>query len=557
MLSELILENFILVEKAALSFGRGLTVITGATGAGKSLFIKALKLVLGGRADTSVLRPGSKQASVQALFEIPEEIRQILLLHGIETDDSLIVRRIIPAEGKGRIFINGVLSTLQQLRKITGPLVTIAGQHEFQNLLKREKHLGMLDEFGNLQNECSGLAELHRKSSVIRAGLDKLRDEYGRSREEKGRIRLEQELIDKIDPREHEEEELEQERTILKASSRLRELGEEIYQKLYAARGSITEELSLCRASMEKMSGIDPSLIPLRDLLDSITYQADDLAISLRDYIQKLPLDISRLEKIEERLFQLQKLRKRFGPDIASVLSYRKELEKEIARFDKLEGEIASLSGRLQEADKKLCRKAALLTRKRKMICGKMEQAVLKELSALNLPNASFRVNIISPSDIRPEDVTPSGADQVEFLFSANPGQPLRPLAKVASGGELSRILLAIKIITGKRDLEETLVFDEIDAGLGGEVAENVGRKLKKMGRSHQVIVITHFPQIAAMGQRHLVVEKRERTAETITEVRHLSGSDRLDEIVRMLGGETDTARKYARELLGPVLRRT
>lgn len=557
MLLELILENFILAERADFSFGPGFTVITGATGAGKSLFVKAMKLILGERADTSVPRHGSKQATVQALFEIPEEFRKGLLDHGIETGGELIIKRVIPAKGKGRIFINGCLATLQQLRRVTGGLVSIASQHEFQTLLKREKHLDIIDEFGNLGQECSQVSRLYGETIHLRKRLQRLREKYLEWKDEKDRIRKEQRLIDEIKPKEHEEEGLLRERAVLKSSSQLRSLGEEAYQRLYASRGSITEEMSFCQASLEKMADLDPDLGPLREQIDSVTYQAEDLAISLRDYLHGLPLDLSRLDKIEERLFRLQELKKKYGSEISDVLSYRRDLEERLTEFDGLEQEIETASHKLGEAEERLCSEAKDLSRKRKGLCRGMEQAVLKELAALNLQKAAFKVKMVSPSDILPEAVGQRGADQVEFLFSANPGQPLRPLAKVASGGELSRILLALKTITGKRDLEETLVFDEIDAGLGGEIADSVGMKLRKMGESNQVIAITHFPQIAAMGQGHLVVEKREQNGGTITEVKDISPDDRLSEIVRMLGGETETAKKYAHQLLGSVLRGT
>ena len=557
MLSELILENFIIAERAAFSFGPGFTVITGATGAGKSLFVKAMKLVLGGRADTSILRHGSDQATVQALFEIPEEFSRTVLEHGIETGDELIIRRVIPSRGKARIFINGCLATVRQLKQITGGLVSIASQHEFQNLLKSENHLEMIDEFGGLEQERSRVSRLHGETTALRKKMRDLRKRYMEWKDEKGRIHEEQHLIDEIKPKEHEEAELLRERVVLKSSSELRSLGEEAYQKLYSSRGSITEELSFCRASVEKMADLDSDLGPIREQIDSVTYQAEDLAISLRDYLHGLPMDLSGLDRIEERLFKLQELKKRFGPEISDVLSYRQALEDRLTDFDGLEHEIDAAAKRLVEAEERLCREAAGLSRKRKGLCRNMEQAVLKELSALNLKKAAFEVKVVSPDDILPEAIGPRGADQVEFLFSANPGQPLRPLVRVASGGELSRILLALKTISGGRDLEETLIFDEIDAGLGGEVAENVGVKLRKMGKSNQVIAITHFPQIAAMGQGHLVVEKREHDGGTITEVKDISPDDRLDEIVRMLGGETETAKRYAHELLGSVFRGT
>ncbi|RUM89915.1 MAG: DNA repair protein RecN [Thermodesulfatator sp.] len=557
MLSELIIEDFVLVERAAFSFGERFTAITGATGAGKSLFVKALKLVLGARADTSVVRPGAKQAVIQAFFEIQADTLKELARLGIETDGELIIRRIIPGQGRGRIFINGILSSLQQLKTITAPVLSIASQHEFQNLLKKEMHQELLDEFGALEKARIQVGQLHAQTSALRRTLKELRKKNSQIEEEKARIEAEQKLIDETRPRINEEEQLEHDRMVLKSAAELRSVGEDIYHRLYAARGSITEELAACRANMEKMASLDPGLKSVKELLDSVTFQADDIAISIRDYLQNLPLDISRLNQVEERLYRLQALKRKFGPELADVISYRKSLDAELEKFDRLELEMQKISRELDKVEKKLCRAAQELSEKRKEIAPKMERSVLRELSALDLDRASFHVNIHTPTVTDAAAIGPRGADRVEFYFSANPGQPERPLAQVASGGELSRILLALKTITGSRNANETLLFDEIDAGLGGEIAENVGKKLKEMSRHQQVIAITHFPQIAAMADMHITVEKIEEHGKTITTIRHLSDNERLDEIVRMLGGETDTARKYAGELLGTVLRRT
>ncbi len=557
MLSELIIQDFVLVKRAVFSFGPGLTVITGATGAGKSLFVKALKLLLGDRADISVLRPGAQQATIQALFEIREDVEKSLLESGIATEGELVVRRVIQAGGRSRIFLNGVLVTLSQLREMAPKLAGIASQHEFQHLLKRERHLEILDDFGNLEKERLEIKRLYQETTAIKRALEELRKRYENRDEERERILRERKLIDDVNPREGEEEELEQERRILRASTTLRELGEEIYARLYAARESITEELSACRASMEKMAQLDPELQPVRELMESLSFQADDLAISIRDYIQALPLDISRLEQVEERLFRLQGLRKKFGPEISDVLSHREALERQLKDFQGIELEIEAEEKRLQKAGARLCRAAADLSRRRRLLAAEMEQAVMQELRALDLSRARFKIQVETPAKMTPEDIGPWGADRVEFFFSANPGQPLRPLGRVASGGELSRILLAIKTVSIHKGMEETLIFDEIDAGLGGEIAENVGKKLRDMGKRHQVIAITHFPQIAALADTHLAVEKTEKGGKTLTGVRRLSEDERLQEILRMLGGDSESARRYASELLGPVLGRS
>ncbi len=557
MLAELILENFILMERAAFAFDSGFTVITGATGAGKSLLVKALKLLLGARADTSVVRPGAEYATIQALFEISADLEKALGDLGLEIQGELVIRRVIHSKGKSRVYLNGNLTTLQQLRDVATRLLNIASQHEFQNLLKKERQLEMLDDFGNLHRDRIKLARLYNDAARLRKKAQELQKQYDQREDEIERIKWQIKLIDDVDPKEDEEHKLEKERSLLRSSSKLRELGDEIYQRLYGAQGSVTEELSNCRISMSKMVELDPGLEPLRELLEAISFQADDIAMSIRDYLHALPSDIVKLDSIEERLFKLQGLKKRFGPEISDVLAHRQALEKELDRYQHLEHEMEHVFERLKKADEKLCKAAKELSTKRKRLCKAMEEAVAQELSSLDLQRARFKVRLTCPLEISAESVSRRGADQVEFAFSANPGQPLRPLALVASGGELSRILLALKSIGGKQEIEETLVFDEIDTGLGGEVAENVGRKLKKMGKTHQVIAITHFPQIAAMGERHLVVEKQDRHGATISEIRELSPKERLDEIVRMLGGETETAKRYANELLDTVLRRT
>jgi DNA repair protein RecN (Recombination protein N) len=550
MLLELGLENFILFEKVSLCLSSGLTVLTGETGAGKSLLVQALKLILGARADLQQIRTGAKQALVQAVFDVSTEVRGQLEDMGISCDDELVIRRTVPRTGKGRIYVNGAIVSLQDLRQIVSGLASLAGQHEYQELLRRERHGPWLDRFSGLGHEVDQITSLYQEIKGLQTNLQSTMAAKEEVAEEKDRLRQEAEEIDRIAPKPGEEERLEQELKVLKAAEALRTLGDNCYRTLYADKGSIQEKLAICRQDLKRMADLDPTLEKTVKELNSVIYQAEEVVWTVRDYIHGLPTDLSQLEQIEERIHGLRQLKRHFGPTIEDVLAYRNDVEIKLATLYESDDRIENLKTRLEEKEKKLVNAALDLSKKRRQGAKRLSKAIKAELSDLKLAKTDFMVDVEATERPIASDVGPKGLDKVQFLFSPNVGQPLRPLASIASGGELSRVMLALRAVLARQAGIETIVFDEIDAGIGGEVAEKVGFKLKALSFFGQVVTITHFPQIAARGDHHIALEKVVKGDKTAIVIREVEGNQRLEELTRMLGGDRKTAMAYAGELL-------
>ena len=553
MLKELIIENFVLIDRAEVFFAPEFTVVTGDTGAGKSLLIKALSMLMGARGDSRVVGKRGRKATIQAVFDPGDNVREILNERSIECEGELVLRRVISRDGKNRVFINGVITTLFDLRHISSELLSLAGQHEFQRLLSVDIHRRWLDEFAGIETENFSL--LLKEFRRLKEELNALFEKQARLKARREELLDDARIIDEIDPEPEEEDRLMEERRLLRQTEKVRGLAQELFQRLYGERGNVLEGLSSCSRLIERLSSVDPDLQRLCSQMDSIIVEADDVASSIRDYLYNLPMDDSRLRQVEERLFELKRLRKRFGPSLEDVLEYRGRIKEELAGMDSLEEKIEEKKGLLKEKGRALLKEAKEISKRRREAARLFQEAVQHQLRDLNLKRAKFQVEVTSPSEPSVEDIGATGLDKVGFLFCANPGQELKPLTEVASGGELSRILLAIKVVMGKGRGSETLIFDEIDSGLGGEVAEKVGRKLRAISDTCQVIAISHFPQIAALAHSHVVVKKEQGQSDTVSRVFQVEGKERVEEIARMLGGESGKAREYAKELLGPVFR--
>ena len=528
----------------------GLTVLTGETGAGKSLLVQALKLILGARADLQQIRAGTKQALVQAVFEASSEVQGKLEDMGIPCDDELVIRRTVPRTGKGRIYVNGAIVSLQNLKQIVSGLVSLAGQHEYQELFRRERHGPWLDRFYGLEDEVDQITSLYQETKELQTYLQRATAAKEEAAKEVDRLRQESQEIDKIAPKPGEEERLEQELKVLKAAEALRTLGDNCYRILYANKGSIQEKLASCRQDLKRMADLDPTLEKNVKELDSVAYQAEEVAWTIRDYIHGLPTDLSQLEQIEERIYGLRELKRHFGPTIEGVLAYRNDIEIKLTALYENGDRIGNLKIRLEEKEKGLVNAAIELSKKRRQGAKKLSKAIKAELSALKLAKTDFVVDVETTESPIAMDVGLRGLDKVQFLFSPNVGQPLRHLASIASGGELSRVMLALRAALAKQTGIETIVFDEIDAGIGGEIAEKVGFKLKTLSLFSQVVTITHFPQIAARGDHHIALEKIVKGDKTVIMMKEVEGNQRLDELTRMLGGDRETAMAYAGKLL-------
>ena len=555
MLRELSLKNFVLIEEAELRPAPDFTVITGDTGAGKSLLVKAFKLILGARAESRLVGQWGKRALVQAVFDEDEYIRDFLDERGIDCQGELVVRRVISADGKGQIFINSVRCILADLRTLAGHLVSIAGQHEFQRLLDKETQIRWLDEYARIS--ISRLSSMLFEARALQEEMSSLVAKRERLRERREELLEEMKAIDEIAPEPGEEDALSGELRLLKQVEKMRNLGQELYQRLYGERQSVVDGLVGCGKLLEKMALIDPSLEDLASRMESLVLEADDVSASIRDYLFNLPLDDSRLRQVEDRLFKLRSLKKRFGPSIEDVMRHRQTIEKELSQMEDIDFRLEKMRGKLDKKEREVVDEARKISKKRKEAAERFQSAVKEQLKELNLPRVRFEVRIDTPTEPDLADIGSKGMDRVSFFFSANPGQALQPLSQVASGGELSRVLLAIKVVMGGMAESETLIFDEIDSGLGGEVAEKVGMKLRAISHKTQVIAITHFPQIASLAHSHVLVQKRQYESHTASRMFELKGRERIQEIARMLGGDSEKAKEYAKELLGPVFRGT
>ncbi|MFN3198982.1 MAG: DNA repair protein RecN [Bradymonadia bacterium] len=558
MLTTITIRNFAIIERTELEFGAGLTVITGETGAGKSILIDALNLVLGGRASTEVIRSGEDKASVEAVFDVTRaaDLRGRLDAYGIETGAELLVRRVLSRSGRHRVYLNGTLATVNMLAEIAGGLVDISGQHEHYSLLRTDFHLDLLDRVAGLDTKRAAVAKAHAAIASIDRELADI--------EGQERTRLEREEFLKFQLREledarlddpNEEEELEQEAIRLGNAERLRQEALDAEAALYTVDGSAVERLEMAVRAAQALGELDADLKPLADDLHSALAIAEEAARTLGQYAHQISGDPQRLDEIHSRLALFARLRRRFGADLTEVIARRDAMRAELSSLGGMDARIAELKAKRADAGAALVRTAKALTDARKAGAAWLSEAVAGELADLGMPRAISQV-AIEPLERGLEFdgrfFSPRGADKVELRFSANPGSPPQPLSKIASGGELSRFMLAVKRIIAERDPVPTYVFDEVDSGVGGPTAVAIGRKLKAVSVRRQALCITHLPQIAALADRHLHVSKNIEGDQTTSEVTELDRNGRIEELARMLGGTaiTGTTRAHAEEML-------
>jgi len=551
MLKELRIKNLAIIGDLSVSFGNGLNVLTGETGAGKSIIVDALGLALGDRAQTDMIRSGEKEASVQAYFELDDAVS----LPDIGTDISkdIVLRRTLSASGKSRAFINDTMVTLHTLSEIGKSLVDIHSQHEHQSLLKTEKQRSMLDSYGRLQPDLDTVAALFQEELVLRNELDDLGAKVKERAYRSDLLRFQVNEIDTASLKAGEKENLEEERNILSNLSRLNELIEKAYSLLYSSDNSCTEQLSSVLSALREMHAIDTSIEETLLVLESAIPLVDDAAIALRGYREKYNIDPDRLEVVDDRLELFRKLGKKYGKDISEIINFRDKAVEELSVIESSDEKLVSIQTDLRQKQAALLQAAKLLSEKRSKNARKIEALIIANLKDLAFGAPSFKIDICQEKDHDNKYVINShGMDRVEFLFSANPGEPLKPLSRIISGGELSRVMLALKSILAEVDSLPVLIFDEVDAGIGGRTAESVGKKLRAISQKHQLLCITHLPQIASLGDFHLKIEKKDKDKRVTIDVREIEGKERQDEIARMLSGtSTETSLKHAEELLG------
>ena len=544
-------ENYAVVERVRVRFHAGLNLLTGETGSGKSIVVDALGLILGGRASAGMVRSDTERARVAAIFEAPEDTALLHLLEqaGAPVEDGeLLIEREILAGGKSRAFLGSRPVAMALLREIAPFLGDIHGQHEQQQLFSSQAQLRSLDDFAGLDAQRDELGGLFRRWRSIESELEEL----NRSEQEKLRMAdlwsFQRNEIDAVALQPGEDAQLEQERLVLRNVAKLQENANAAYAALYEEQESVSAQLRTALKKVEELAKIDASLEHVAETLKNAAIGVDDASDAIRDYLDKLEADPKRLDEIESRLALLERLKRKYGASLDHILAFLEDVRAKLEAIEtagerrtKLEQDLTQSAAAYQE-------RAAALTSARQAAADKLAKKVETELDALALENAVFRV------DLRETNWSENGADRAEFSISANAGEEPRPLDKVASGGELSRIALALKTSLGQSDntVRRTLVFDEIDTGIGGGVAEAVGRRLKKLSGSNQVLCVTHLAQVAGFADHHYSVEKREVKGRTVAEIEELTGDARTREIGRMLSGQkvTPEALKHAEQLI-------
>ncbi len=543
MLKELRIKNLAIIDDLKVVFEEGLNVLTGETGAGKSIIVDSLNLAFGSRAQSDFIRSGEKEAVIQAYFEA-RDIESLPDI-GIDVSDGLIIRRVISAAGKSRAYINDTQVGIQSLSETGRRLVDIHGQHEHQSLLSVEKHRFLLDSFGKLHGDREAVGELYRDVTELKGALQALKQKAHERSHRIDFLKYQVLEIDSASLKTGEKEALLEERSILSNLSRLKELAEAAYAMIYGSDGSCLEKLSSTLTRVKDMSFIDHGVVEIKDLLESALPIIEESSVLLRKYKDKYDVEPGRLDNVEERLELIKKLEKKYGEGVESVIRCRNNAAHELEALENISEKLGSLEAEVEIKEDKLLHAAGLLSEKRKKTAKTMEALIRNELKDLAFGNTEFLI------DFRHEAVAPHGSDAIEFLFSANPGEQPKPLVKIASGGELSRVMLALKSIFAEYDAVPVLIFDEVDAGIGGKTAERVGEKLKRLSLKRQVLCATHLPQIASRGDFHLKIDKKRKNGRTYIEVTEISGDDRLSEIARMLSGTiTEVSLKHAKELL-------
>ncbi|HOB21553.1 MAG TPA: DNA repair protein RecN [Bacillota bacterium] len=551
MLLELVVRNFALLDEVDVEFSPGLNVLTGETGTGKSLLMDALALVLGQRASGEVVRQGEDKATIQARFLLPanppSQLQEQLAQLGLEGEEELILSREITKDGRSRCRLGDSLVTVGTLAAVGKWLVDIHGQHAHQSLLDPKTHLFWLDDFAGRKTKIlvSQFAELFAEAQKIQRKLANLEENQRSRARELDLLRYELEEIQAANLTRGEEEELQKEHKRLAQAQNLSSVLEESRAALADDQGIIAL-LGEISSSLQQFAPLDKEFAQVSEQAADLLYQAQELSHTLRTLGEEIVYDPERLAFVEERLANISKLERKYGKGTAAILDYAANIEKRIAELEGAAEDSAQLAAKQKQLQQDLADLAQKIHEKRAQAAEKMAEEVSSQLAALRLEKATFKVQI-SP---QPWDRT--GGDRVEMLMAPNPGEGLAPLAKIASGGEISRIMLALKCVLAEIDKIGTLIFDEIDTGIGGRTLQAVAERLSLLGQSRQVICVTHAPQIASMADNHFAISKESEKGRTKTKIRQLAGSDQVEELARMLGGAqvTDLTRGHAKEML-------
>jgi DNA repair protein RecN (Recombination protein N) len=547
-LQRLSIKNYLLVENLEVEFHPGFNVITGETGAGKSLIIGSLNIALGEKIDWDLM--GEKEAEITAVFSLSEEEKNILKENNIEVNDEMIVRRVLnPQTKKSKIYINMTPVTQSFLKEITEHLIDLHGQHQHQSLLDPQKHIDYLDGFAGILKEREKMEELYNALLDAKERLENLRKRQREAQEKEEFYRFKLEELERANLKEGEEEELEERLRILSNIEKLQSNVTASAFELYESEDSAYEKIFRAIRNLQELTGIDAKLIEGVNTLHDLADKIQEIWRFLMEYKNTLVLNPEELEELRSRLTFLKNLKQKYRKTIEELIEEKEFLKKELSQIENYDKEIEALTGEIANLEREVKKQAEILHESRVKAAPELERLIEEELKDLAMERAKFKVNILE------KEISHLGKDSVEFYISTNPGEDPKPLSKIVSGGELSRIMLAIKRVLADLVNVPTMVFDEADTGIGGKVAEKVGRKMKEISQKRQVIAITHLPQIAAFGEKHFIVEKTVEGDKTRIKIRELNEQERVREIARMLSGEkiTEESLQYAEKFLKSI----
>jgi DNA repair protein RecN (Recombination protein N) len=553
MLVNLRIKNFAIIDELNLSFSKGFNILTGETGAGKSIILNAIHLLLGDKATEEMVRSSEEEAVVEALFDLSgnKEIQAKVgekaeRLQGEEEEDQFLIRRTVSRSGRGRALLNGNMATLGMLSEIGEALFSICGQHEHQSLQRTESHIDLLDGFGGLISLRSQFQERYDAFSSLSREIQKIREEKERRAKERDLLSFQEKEIEAAALTPGEEESLKKEKNRLAHAEKLMGFAGSAEEGLYSGEGSAIEKIQSILSRGREAAAIDPALSPLIKTVETLSIQLEEAAIGLRDYSRGIDVDPARLEEIEDRLEVIDRLKRKYGSTIDVILLFKEKVSESLKTYTSDEERLSQLESEFEPLRKEVLALAKTLSEERKRAASQLKKSIERELGSLGMKKITFEI-LIEPSPL-----SLKGSDRVEFLISPNVGEAVKPLAKIASGGELSRMMLAMKKILARAGGSQILVFDEVDSGIGGAVAEVVGRKLKELSKHHQVICVTHLPQIASFADQHHSVRKEVKQGRTFTVVEKLEKEAVTEEIARMLGGMkvTEKTRAHAKEML-------
>ncbi len=566
MIRSLLIKDYALIENIEIQFEKGLNIITGETGAGKSILIDAMSLLLGERASSEVVRKGSEKSIVEGIFDVKgnKKVRELLSANELENSEELIVRREISLKGTNRCFLNDTPVTLNLIKEVGNMLVDLHGQHEHQSLLRAETHIEMLDDFANLGDELERFRTAYNKLNAYLREHKELKEKENLLLEKKELYEFQIKEIDAVGPQQDEEEKLEEELKILENSEKLLSIVSYIYENLYDAENSIQGRLADVKNKLNELSRIDKTFLEKLGECESAFALLNEVSLSIRSYKDKIDLEPKRLDEVRERLGALSMLKKKYGGSLKTIIEHRNKIGKDYDLVENFAEKVSELEKKINEVRKECGSTAKKLSQKRKLFSAIVKKEIEEALKYLGITHPVFEVNLENDKadgasenyilvDDKKYKFNERGFDKIEFFVSTNIGEDPKPLIKVASGGEVSRIMLALKSILAKSDRLPILIFDEIDTGVSGRIAQKVGQALKSLASFHQIIAITHLPQIAGLAEHHFSIVKKKIAERVVSSIKKLNELERVNEVAKLISGEkiTEASLNGARELMG------